>query len=78
MVLERAGRWATRGVGVVSGGRGILLGVVLLEDITDGLFRNLGSAVDDMEELFELPRAVVVVVADVVMVMTGSFIAQMA
>lgn len=66
-------------MGVVGGGRGALLEVVLLADMVEGLLRNFGSAdVDDMEELFVVPDAVVVVVVDVVIVMTGTFISQIA
>lgn len=55
VLLMTRGRWATRGVGVVGGGRGYLFGAVLLEeDIVEGPpRRNLGSVVivdEDMEE----------------------------
>lgn len=53
-LLMSRGRWATRGVGVVGGGSGALLGVALLEeDMMEGFRRNLGSVViveEDMEE----------------------------
>lgn len=78
MELERetVGRWAIRGyVGVVGGGRGAL---AVVDDMAVGFFRNLGSAEDDIFELFVELGAVVVEVVDAVIVMTGTFIAQMA
>lgn len=83
MVLERetVGRCAIRGyVGVVGGGRGALavVGFVVVDDMAEGFFRNLGSAEDDIFELFVELGAVVVDVVDAVIVMTGTFIAQMA
>lgn len=75
VLLMTRGRWATRGVGVVGGGRGLLLGAVLLEeDIVEGLRLNLGSVVtvEDMEEeedeLFVALDADAVVVEEVVVV----------
>lgn len=54
VLLMTRGRWATRGVGVVGGGRGDLFGAVLLEeDMVEGPRRNLGSVTiveEDMEE----------------------------
>lgn len=51
VLLITRGRWATRGVGVVGGGRGLLLEAVLLEeDMVDGLRRDLGSVVIVEEE----------------------------
>lgn len=55
VLLMTKGRWATRGVGVVGGGRGDLFEAVLLEeDIVEGPRRNLGSVTiveeEDMEE----------------------------
>lgn len=67
VLLMTRGRWATRGVGVVGGGRGLLLGAVLLEeDMVDGLRRDLGSVVIVGEEEEEEELVFVALAADAV------------